>query len=110
LAARWIETDDNWDAVGAIGEIVGATTVFISIVYLALQVKQSSSQIRSSGYQAAAQTANDFLKGLSSNPDALRVFEAAQESYGDLAEEDQVLARTLFLQLLLFTRFHAVQR
>ena len=33
--------------------------------------------------------------------EALRVFEAAQESYGDLAEEDQVLARTLFFQLFL---------
>ena len=29
----------NWDAIGAIGEIVGATAVVISLMYLAVQVR-----------------------------------------------------------------------
>ena len=91
----------NWDAIGAVGEIVGALAVVISIVYLALQIRQNSSLVRSSGYQTAVQTANHFLEGLSSNPETLKVFQAAQESYADLSEDDQVLARTLFLQLFL---------
>jgi hypothetical protein len=32
----------NWDAIGAIGELVGAITVLITLVYLAIQVKQNS--------------------------------------------------------------------
>ncbi len=30
----------NWDAIGAIGEIVGAIGVVVSVAYLALQVKE----------------------------------------------------------------------
>jgi hypothetical protein len=32
----------NWDAVGAIGEIVGATAVVVTLIYLAVQVRQST--------------------------------------------------------------------
>jgi len=35
----------NWDAVGAVGEILGALAVFISLLYLALQVRQNSAQV-----------------------------------------------------------------
>ena len=31
----------NWEAIGAIGEILGATVVFITLVYLAIQVKHA---------------------------------------------------------------------
>jgi len=29
----------NWDAIGAIGEIVGAVAVLITLLYLAIQVR-----------------------------------------------------------------------
>ena len=29
----------NWDAIGAIGELVGASAVVVTLVYLAVQVK-----------------------------------------------------------------------
>ncbi len=32
----------NWDAIGAVGEILGAGAVFASLVYLASQIKSSS--------------------------------------------------------------------
>ena len=31
----------NWDAIGAVGEVLGATVVFITLVYLAMQVKSA---------------------------------------------------------------------
>lgn len=34
----------NWDAIGAISELVGAATVVISVLYLALQVRQTNRQ------------------------------------------------------------------
>jgi len=36
----------NWDAIGAIGEIVGAVAVFITLVYLSLQIRQNAIQAR----------------------------------------------------------------
>ena len=32
----------NWDAIGAVGEIVGALTVLITLIYLAIQIRQSN--------------------------------------------------------------------
>ncbi len=42
----------NWDAVGAIGEIVGAAAVVATLLYLAIQVRNSTVQARASAYQA----------------------------------------------------------
>jgi hypothetical protein len=90
----------NWDAIGAIGEIIGAVAVIVSIIYLAMQVRQNLNLVRGSGYQAAAQTANHILGGWSSNPDSLRVFITAQESYPELNREEMALAHTHFLQII----------
>lgn len=38
----------NWDAIGAIGEIIGATAVFLTLAYLALQIRQSTKAIQAS--------------------------------------------------------------
>ena len=35
----------NWEAIGAIGEIVGAFGVIVTLIYLALQIKQNSKTI-----------------------------------------------------------------
>lgn len=45
----------NWDAIGAIGEIVGAIAVVASLAYLAIQVRQNSKSLdRSNEYSDAA--------------------------------------------------------
>jgi hypothetical protein len=50
----------NWDALGAIGEIIGAAGVIVSLLYLAGQVRNNSRQLR----HAAAQAVLDKLNGL----------------------------------------------
>lgn len=50
----------NWEALGAIGEIIGAAGVIVSLLYLAGQVRNNSKQIR----HAAAQAVLDKLNGL----------------------------------------------
>ena len=37
----------NWDAVGAVGEIVGASAVVVSLLYLAIQIKSQNRESRS---------------------------------------------------------------
>jgi len=36
----------NWDAIGAIAELVGALGVIVSLAYLAIQIRQSTDQSR----------------------------------------------------------------
>ena len=32
----------NWDAIGAVGEVIGAMAVVISIIYLAVQIRHGA--------------------------------------------------------------------
>ena len=41
----------NWNAVGAVGEIWGALAVFITLVYLALQVRQNTRAMKRTAFQ-----------------------------------------------------------
>ena len=41
----------NWEAIGAISEVVGATAVVITLVYLVVQIRQNTGGIRASAYQ-----------------------------------------------------------
>jgi hypothetical protein len=50
----------NWNALGAIAEIIGAAGVIVSLLYLAGQVRNNSRQLR----HAAAQSVLDKLNGL----------------------------------------------
>lgn len=45
----------NWDAIGAIGEILGALAVVATLGYLAIQIRQSTAVARSSTRQAIAE-------------------------------------------------------
>ena len=47
----------NWDALGAIGEVVGALAVFGTLVYLALQIRVQNQQLKIQNEQAELQHA-----------------------------------------------------
>jgi hypothetical protein len=36
----------NWDAIGAIGEVVGALGVVVTLAYLAIQIRQNTDSAR----------------------------------------------------------------
>ena len=42
----------NWDALGAIAELLGAAGVIASLLYLAVQVRQNTRQTRLAAQQA----------------------------------------------------------
>ncbi|MGR8949747.1 MAG: hypothetical protein ACU84Q_17025 [Gammaproteobacteria bacterium] len=92
----------NWEAIGAIGELVGAAAVFISIVYLAIQVRHNSTDVRSGGYQTAAQSAIHIMEYFGENPERRRIFQTALESYDDLDNDEKFLARMMFMQLIAY--------
>lgn len=47
----------NWEAIGAVGEIIGAIAVVVTLAYLAVQVRNSTKIARSATRQAIAETA-----------------------------------------------------
>ena len=45
----------NWDALGAIAELLGAIAVFLTLAYLTVQVKQNSKALEQQNQFSAAQ-------------------------------------------------------
>ena len=43
----------NWDAIGAIGELIGAAGVIATLLYLATQIRQSGENARTQSYHLA---------------------------------------------------------
>jgi len=41
----------NWEAVVAVGEILGASAVFISLIYLVFQIRQNTASNEGASYQ-----------------------------------------------------------
>lgn len=57
----------NWDAVSAIGQIVGAMGVIISVIYLALQVRSNARQTRLASMRSMSDAFNQWLQSLAEN-------------------------------------------
>jgi len=53
----------NWEAIGAIGEILGAAAVVLSLIYLAAQIRQNTRQVEE---QCRTQRQNSILGARSS--------------------------------------------
>ena len=54
----------NWDAIGAVGEVVGAITVLVTLIYLARQVRQSNRIAIASAEIALREAANGIYKSI----------------------------------------------
>ena len=51
----------NWDALGAIGEVVGAIAVVATLAYLAVQIRQNNKLSQTTAVQTVSQQNLDFL-------------------------------------------------
>lgn len=78
----------NWEAIGAAGEVLGAITVFVTLVYLATQVRQSNSLAR---FNATTELVNQFneLNRMVSADHALREVLSKENELSD-DEREQV--------------------
>lgn len=57
----------SWDAVAAIGEILGASAVFVTLLYLARQVRQSNQQALLASVKHSYDTIHRFAESVFSS-------------------------------------------
>ena len=85
----------NWDAMGAIGEIVGALAVVLTLAYLAKQIKQSVKTSHAStnrSLQVAYEGINDLIV---TNPRVNEVLKSIENPARGQDRPDSVLLRHL---------------
>jgi hypothetical protein len=79
----------NWDAVGAIGEIVGAGAVIATLVYLAKQIKDSARAARSAAVTDATNAIQALYQELGSNSQSSEHFLKGLTDYDSMPELEQ---------------------
>jgi hypothetical protein len=91
----------NWDAIGALSELVGALAVVATLLYLAVQIRQNTTSVRAATFQSIMGAATAFNETLSRDSDLMRVFTTGLTGLGALERED---AARFHFQLLSLVR------
>ena len=79
----------NWDAIGAMAELAGASAVVITLIYLSVQLRQNSSLLSASLANAHREAANELTLLLASDRSAARVFWSGLASREALDTDDR---------------------
>ena len=87
----------NWDAAGAIGEIVGAVAVIATLVYLARQVRDSSTQLKVASVTDLNTLYNDAFLPIYNSRENMTIWVTGLESPEDLDE----VGREIFILFLM---------
>ena len=79
----------NWDAVGAVAELLGAVAVVASLMYLAAQVRINTRSVRAASTKDAATTIRQWFDTVTSDPDLSRIFTMGVEGVESLPAEER---------------------
>jgi hypothetical protein len=75
----------NWDAIGAVGQLLGSLAVFVTLGYLAVQVGQAKEQMRRSVTDGRAATARQLMLTQLTNPPLSDLFEKVSRDHVGIA-------------------------
>lgn len=78
----------NWEAIGAIGEAIGAVGVIASLIYLAVQVRASTRASAVESKLASTRMRTDFLNYLIESSDLNNLFNQGRQGIEPLSTED----------------------
>jgi hypothetical protein len=81
--------DWNWDAISAISQLVGSFGVVLSVLYLAVQVHQSTRVARVAMQDAAATALREVTKPFMENPELEGIWRIGLEDIGALSVEER---------------------
>ena len=78
----------NWEAIGAVGEIIGAVAIVATLIYLAVQVRYAKRQVEINGISTRAQSSVGILSPIVNDPKmASLILAAGHPRFGDFGLE-----------------------
>ena len=79
----------NWEAIGAVGEIVGALAVVVSLVYLASQLRHANELARENAYRELQSAVDQATTELVRDPDLHKVWREALYERKSVSDSDR---------------------
>ena len=96
----------NWEAIGTLAEVVGAIAVVVSLLYVAIQIRQNTRQVEGQArgqrfvvLGALGEHWRGFRSNIISNPEAAGVWRRGNENPGLLTDDESTLFDMLMLDL-----------
>lgn len=89
----------NWDAIGAVGEVVGALAVVLTLLFLSQQLRQNTRTIRNSYRSQMAETVSNSISVMQ-NPEFARILVAALNDSDSLSPEERVVFGSFILRIV----------
>ena len=80
----------NWDAIGAVGELLGASAVLVTLIYLAVQIRQNTSAVATATYESTMTGFNDINIVVAGNPALASVLDRGCQNPDSLNSEEIV--------------------
>ena len=102
----------NWEAAGAIGELIGAVAVILTLLYLATQIRQNTKSNQTAAIQMMSAQNAEWLSLLSQPDGAAKLFYIdSVGGLGHMSEEDSSRYVSLIIHMcrLYDTQYHLYQ-
>ena len=89
----------DWDAVGALAEVVGVIAVVVSLVYLAIQVRQNTAQLRIDNLRETVRGTLDTNWFYHRDERAFDAFRHGVASFEELSPREQAIFHSIVVDL-----------
>ena len=96
----------SWEALGAISQIIGTVLVGITLVYLAIQLRQNTSALKSSTFLAVSTLMGSTMEIFATHPDLAPLLIKAQAGLDKLSSDER--ARFGFVMMMAYRRVETV--
>ena len=78
----------NWDAIAAVAELLGATGVILSLLYLATQLRQSNKLAKRNATQSLLAARGEFNRFIAGDPALTELYWKGMEMPDDLSDTE----------------------
>jgi hypothetical protein len=78
----------NWDAIGALGQVIGAIAVVATLLYVAREVRQNGRSLSISALRDTTAQWNQLSEMIATSPDLAEIVSKGNKSYDDLSETE----------------------
>jgi hypothetical protein len=89
----------NWDAIGAVGENIGALAVVVSVAYLALQISKQTAESRLAAARDLSNIYITTLRSLREDQEMCSLFLKAIQDYDDLPNNERYRVSLLMQEM-----------
>jgi len=96
----------NWDAFGAIGEVVGATAVVVSLVYVSIQLRSGTRALQTTTRDSVYKQLQEWNLVVMGDPRLGWIFQKGSTDFESLEEKER--ARYLHVMYSFFKTFENI--